>query len=177
VTIRTQTLLIVTVLLVAAVLATAGVLGWRARQAVLAETEAQGLVIARLLSRGAAFGAGVMNDVEAAIGEQMVVEAKMAAYFIVDLDVHDPAGMREYLERVPGTLAKYGGRYIVRGGKFEIVEGNWQPSRVVMPSSSSRTRSRFSRSWELRLSSRAWSTFFSACSSRKRCALPGPMLR
>lgn len=56
----------------------------------------------------------------------------MAAYFIVDMDVHDRAGMREYLERVPGTLAKYGGRYIVRGGKFEIVEGNWQPTRVVM---------------------------------------------
>ena len=49
-TIRTQTLLMVTLLLVAAVLATAGVLGWNSRQAVLAETEAQGLVIARLLS-------------------------------------------------------------------------------------------------------------------------------
>jgi len=82
VTIRTQTLLTVTVLLVAAVLATAGVLGWSARQAVLAETEAQGLVIARLLSRSAAFGASVMNDVEAALGEQMVVEARMAAHLV-----------------------------------------------------------------------------------------------
>jgi uncharacterized protein (DUF1330 family) len=60
------------------------------------------------------------------------VEAKMAAYFIVDIDVHDPAGMREYLETVPAALTKYGGRYIVRGGKFEVVEGNWQPTRVVM---------------------------------------------
>ena len=56
----------------------------------------------------------------------------MPAYFIVDVDVHDPAGMRKYLEHVPGTLPKYGGRYIVRGGKFEVVEGNWQPTRVVM---------------------------------------------
>jgi len=56
----------------------------------------------------------------------------MAAYFIFDIDVHDPAGMRAYLESVPGTLTKYGGRYIVRGGKFEVVEGNWQPTRVVM---------------------------------------------
>jgi sigma-B regulation protein RsbU (phosphoserine phosphatase) len=70
----------VTLLLTAAVLATAGVLGWSARRAVLAETEAQGLVIARLLSRSAAFGAGVMKDVEAAIGEQMIVEASMAAH-------------------------------------------------------------------------------------------------
>ena len=81
-TIRTQTLCMVTLLLAAAVLATAGVLGWSARQAVLAETEAQGLVIARLLSRSAAFGAGVMKDVESAIGEQMVVEATMAAHLV-----------------------------------------------------------------------------------------------
>jgi uncharacterized protein (DUF1330 family) len=56
----------------------------------------------------------------------------MPAYFIFDLDVHDPAGMLQYLERVPGTLTKYGGRYIVRGGQFEVVEGDWQPARVVM---------------------------------------------
>ena len=56
----------------------------------------------------------------------------MPAYFIFDLDVHDPAGMLQYLERVPGTLTKYGGGYIVRGGQFEVVEGDWQPARVVM---------------------------------------------
>jgi uncharacterized protein (DUF1330 family) len=56
----------------------------------------------------------------------------MPAYFVLDIDVHDRAGMREYLERVPGTLTKYGGRYLVRGGQFEVVEGDWQPSRVVM---------------------------------------------
>src|SRR5260370_1934782 len=53
----------------------------------------------------------------------------MPAYFIVDVDVHNPAGMREYLERVPGTLTKYGGRYILRGGPFEGMEGDWQPAR------------------------------------------------
>jgi len=56
----------------------------------------------------------------------------MPAYCIIDVDVHNPAGMREYLERVPGTLTEYGGRYIVRGGQFEVVEGNWQPARVVI---------------------------------------------
>jgi hypothetical protein len=75
VTIRTQTLLMVTSLLIVVVLATAGGLGWSSRQALLADTEAEGLVIARLLARSAAFGARVMKDVEAAIGEQMVVEA------------------------------------------------------------------------------------------------------
>ena len=81
-TIRTQTLLMVTLLLAAAVLATAGVLGWNSRQALLADTEAEGLVIVRLLARSAAFGARVMSDVEAAIGEQMVVEATMAAHLV-----------------------------------------------------------------------------------------------
>ena len=81
-TIRTQTLLMVTLLLAAAVLATAGVLGWNSRQALLADTEAEGLVIVRLLERSAAFGARVMSDVEAAIGEQMVIEATMAAHLV-----------------------------------------------------------------------------------------------
>jgi phosphoserine phosphatase RsbU/P len=82
VTIRTQTLLMVTSLLVAAVLATAGVMGWNSRRALLADTEAEGLVIVRLLERSAAFGARVTSDVEAAIGEQMVIEATMAAHLV-----------------------------------------------------------------------------------------------
>ena len=81
-TIKTQTLLMVTLLLVAAVLATAGVMGWSSRRALLAETEAQGLVIAGILARSASFGAHVMSDVETAIGEQMVVEATLAAHLV-----------------------------------------------------------------------------------------------
>ena len=73
-TIKTQTVLMVTLLLVLAVLVTAGVMGWSSRRALLAETETQGLVIARLLARSAAFGAQVTSDVENAIGEQMIVE-------------------------------------------------------------------------------------------------------
>src|SRR5215510_8795401 len=72
----------VTLLLAAAVLATAGVLGWNSRQALLADTEAEGLVIVRILERSAAFGARVMSDVEAAIGEQMVIEATLAAHLV-----------------------------------------------------------------------------------------------
>src|SRR5215813_13979576 len=72
----------VTVLLVVAVLATAGVMGWNSRRGLLAESETQGLVVARLLARSAAFGARVMSDVEAAIGEQMVIEATLAAHLV-----------------------------------------------------------------------------------------------
>jgi uncharacterized protein (DUF1330 family) len=56
----------------------------------------------------------------------------MSAYLIVDLDARDPAGLEEYRQQVPATIAKYGGRYLVRGGKFETLEGNWQPKRVVV---------------------------------------------
>jgi len=56
----------------------------------------------------------------------------MAAYFIVDLDVHDAAGLKQYREEVPATVTKYGGRFVVRGGKFETLEGSWQPRRLVL---------------------------------------------
>ena len=81
-TIKTQTVLMVTLLLVVAVFATAGVMGWGSRRGLLAESEAQGLVIARLLARSAAFGVQVTSDVEQAIGEQMIVEATIAAHLV-----------------------------------------------------------------------------------------------
>ena len=81
-TIKTQTLLMVTLLLVIAVFATAGVMVWGSRRGLLAESETQGLVIARLLARSAAFGAQVTSDVEKAIGEQMIVEATIAAHLV-----------------------------------------------------------------------------------------------
>ena len=56
----------------------------------------------------------------------------MAAYFIVDIDVHDPEAYEEYRKHVPATLAQYGGEFMVRGGKIEALEGNWQPKRIVI---------------------------------------------
>jgi uncharacterized protein (DUF1330 family) len=56
----------------------------------------------------------------------------MAAYFVVDIDVHDSPGLEEYRRLVPGTIAKYGGRFIVRGGAFRVQEGSWQPKRLVL---------------------------------------------
>ena len=56
----------------------------------------------------------------------------MSAYIIVDIDIHDAAGLEEYRKQVPATVTKYGGRFIVRGGKFETLEGSWQPKRVVV---------------------------------------------
>ena len=56
----------------------------------------------------------------------------MSAYVIVDLEVTDPVGIEEYRKQVPATIAKYGGRYLVRGGKHETLEGDWHPRRVIV---------------------------------------------
>jgi uncharacterized protein (DUF1330 family) len=56
----------------------------------------------------------------------------MAAYIIVDIDVHDAPGLEEYRGQVPATLARYGGRFVVRGGAFQALEGTWQPKRLVV---------------------------------------------
>jgi uncharacterized protein (DUF1330 family) len=60
-----------------------------------------------------------------------VVET-MSAYIIADLDVKDPEQFREYAELVPKTIEKYGGRYLVRAGKFEVREGGWNPTLLVV---------------------------------------------
>ncbi len=56
----------------------------------------------------------------------------MAAYVIVDLEVTDPEGLREYQKRAGSTLESYGGKYLVRGGTYETLEGDWHPHRLVM---------------------------------------------
>ena len=56
----------------------------------------------------------------------------MAAYLIAELDVQDAAQFEEYRKLVPATIAKYGGRYVVRGGATETLEGGWTPKRIVV---------------------------------------------
>src|SRR5437016_2134211 len=56
----------------------------------------------------------------------------MAAYVLVDVDVRDPDAYREYTKQVPATLERYGGRFVVRGGAYETLEGDWQPKRIVV---------------------------------------------
>ena len=56
----------------------------------------------------------------------------MPAYVVVQIDIHDPQTYERYKELAPPAIAKYGGRYIVRGGKTEVLEGNWNPPRLVV---------------------------------------------
>jgi uncharacterized protein (DUF1330 family) len=56
----------------------------------------------------------------------------MAAYVIADLTITDPQGFEAYRQMVPATIAQYGGKYVVRGGRTDTLEGNWDPKRLVI---------------------------------------------
>ena len=56
----------------------------------------------------------------------------MTAYFIVDNEVTDHAGFEEYRNQVPATVEKYGGKFLVRGGRVQALEGDWKPKRIVV---------------------------------------------
>lgn len=55
-----------------------------------------------------------------------------AAYIIVDMQITDPAQYQQYMAAAPAAVAAAGGEYLVRGGRFEVMEGDWQPARVAM---------------------------------------------
>ena len=56
----------------------------------------------------------------------------MSAYIVVEVDVKDPEGFADYRAMVPASLEGYGGKYLVRGGAVESLEGAWDPSRLVI---------------------------------------------
>lgn len=56
----------------------------------------------------------------------------MPAYIIVEIEVTDPARYEDYKTRAAATVADYGGSYVVRGGIAEVLEGDWQPKRIVV---------------------------------------------
>jgi uncharacterized protein (DUF1330 family) len=55
----------------------------------------------------------------------------VSAYIIVEIEVTDPIGYEEY-KKLAATVEKYGGKYHVRGGKTEVLEGDWNPKRIVV---------------------------------------------
>ncbi len=56
----------------------------------------------------------------------------MPAYVIADIEVSDPAKYEGYKALSPGAIAAAGGKFIVRGGETEVLEGDWRPSRVIV---------------------------------------------
>lgn len=66
----------------------------------------------------------------------------MPAYVVVQIDVEDPVRYAEYKRMAPPSIAAYGGRYVVRGGACEILEGSWLPPRLVVLEFASAERAR-----------------------------------
>ena len=56
----------------------------------------------------------------------------MAGYIVVQVDVKDAERYEAYRQLVQPTLAAYGGRFLVRGGRVENLEGDWHPARFVV---------------------------------------------
>ena len=56
----------------------------------------------------------------------------MAAYIIVEIDITDPERYEQYRQQAGATVRAHGGKYIVRGGKAETLEGDWRPKRIVV---------------------------------------------
>jgi uncharacterized protein (DUF1330 family) len=56
----------------------------------------------------------------------------MAAYVLAEIEITNPEGYKEYTTTVPATIAQYGGRFLVRGGAIEVLEGDWPQRRRVI---------------------------------------------
>lgn len=81
-TYRTRSLMAITFLLAGAILLLSGVLTWASYQAILRQQQADAQLLARLLARTVAIVAQFPQEMESAIGEQMVVEATLAAHLV-----------------------------------------------------------------------------------------------
>ena len=56
----------------------------------------------------------------------------MAAYALIDVEITDHAAFAEFRDRAPAIVEAHGGRFLVRGGATEVVQGDWTPHRVVI---------------------------------------------
>ena len=56
----------------------------------------------------------------------------MAAYVVVEIEVTDPVRYEDYKQMAEASVTAFGGRYVVRGGLAETLEGDWHPARLVM---------------------------------------------
>lgn len=66
----------------------------------------------------------------------------MPAYIIVQLTIHDPETYDRYRAKTPALVERFGGRFIVRGGDPEVLEGEARPGRVVVLEFPDRERAR-----------------------------------
>jgi uncharacterized protein (DUF1330 family) len=55
-----------------------------------------------------------------------------AAYLVVTMNITDPEQYKQYMAEAPAAVKAFGGEYIARGGRKEVLEGDWQPHRVAL---------------------------------------------
>jgi uncharacterized protein (DUF1330 family) len=56
----------------------------------------------------------------------------MTAYVFANVRVEDPAAYEQYRQMVPAIIEHFGGRYLARGGRAQVVEGEQEPGRVIV---------------------------------------------
>ncbi|HZI25661.1 MAG TPA: DUF1330 domain-containing protein [Chryseolinea sp.] len=56
----------------------------------------------------------------------------MKAYIIIDVTITNPTVYEDYKKLTPASLIPFGGKFLVRGGAADTLEGEWQPGRIVV---------------------------------------------
>jgi uncharacterized protein (DUF1330 family) len=85
----------------------------------------------------------------------------VATYQIANVNVNDPDGFAEYASQAGEMVARYGGKYLARGGEIEVLEGDWTPNRLVVIE------------WESRDHAKRWyesDEYKAIADIRRRCA-------
>jgi uncharacterized protein (DUF1330 family) len=54
------------------------------------------------------------------------------AYIIVESLISDPEAFKQYMAAAPAVAKAFGGDYLVRGGRLEVLEGDWTPPRMTV---------------------------------------------
>jgi uncharacterized protein (DUF1330 family) len=53
-------------------------------------------------------------------------------YLLVEMNISDPQQYQRYMAEAPAAVKAHGGEYLVRGGRHETLEGDWQPHRLAV---------------------------------------------
>ena len=56
----------------------------------------------------------------------------MAGFVIIDVEITDAERYGEFMEKVTATVEANGGKFVVRGGAFDVIEGDWTPDRLAL---------------------------------------------
>ena len=68
----------------------------------------------------------------------------MPVYMVIEArEIADPVTYMDYVSKVPITVARFGGKYLCREGKTEVISGDWNPGRLILLEFESKEHSRF----------------------------------